>query len=317
MFVLLPAIAMSVICVAQQDSRQSGVFVSQKPFTLSDKDNELISKLDAALPAKLGTQRFSDIQYLSDGLRVTGMLAVPGRPGTYPCIILNRGGNLEFGAWTHVSFAGLVGPLVDAGYVVIASQYRGNAGGEGKEEFGGADVDDVLNLIPLLSSVPQADTSRIGMYGGSRGGLMTYLALARTDRIKAAVVRAGASDMFDSLRERPDMEKVNAELIPNYATRKDEELRARSPVLWADKLNPKTPILLMQGTADWRVSPEQGFAMAEALYRAKHPFRLVMFEGASHQLPEFREELYRLTIDWFNTYLRDGKPWPSLEKHGD
>jgi dipeptidyl aminopeptidase/acylaminoacyl peptidase len=138
-----------VVCAAQQVSHQSGVFVSQTPFTLSDKDNEQISKLDAALPAKLQTQSFSDIQYLSDGLRVTGMLAVPRRPGTYPCIILNRGGNREFGAWTHASFAGFVGPLVDAGYVVIASQYRGNAGGEGKEEFGGADVDDVLNLIPL------------------------------------------------------------------------------------------------------------------------------------------------------------------------
>ena len=94
-------------------------------------------------------------------------------------------------------------------------------------------------------------------------------------------------------------------------------MRARSPVLWADKLDPNTPILLMQGTADRRVPPDEGFAMAEALYRAKHPFRLVMFEGGSHGLPEFRGELYRLTIDWFNTYLRDGKQWPSLEKHGD
>ena len=149
LLVLVSASVLSVVCAAQQVSHQSGVFVSQTPFTLSDKDNEQISKLDAALPAKLQTQSFSDIQYLSDGLRVTGMLAVPRGPGKYPCIILNRGGNLEFGAWTHASFAGFVGPLVDAGYVVIASQYRGNAGGEGKEEFGGADVDDVLNLIPL------------------------------------------------------------------------------------------------------------------------------------------------------------------------
>ena len=178
-------------------------------------------------------------------------------------------------------------------------------------------MDDVLNLIPLLGPVPQADTSRIGMYGGSRGGLMTYLALARTDRIQAVVVRAGASDLIAGLRERPDLEKLYAELIPDYGARKDDELRARSPVLWADKLNPKTPILLMQGTADWRVSPDEGFAMAEALYRAKHPFRLVMFEGGSHGLPEFRGKLYRLTIDWFNTYLRDGKQWPSLEKHGE
>ena len=41
--------------------------------------------------------------------------------------------------------------------MVVASQYRGNAGGEGKEEFGGKDVNDVLNLLPLLESLPKAD----------------------------------------------------------------------------------------------------------------------------------------------------------------
>ncbi len=69
-------------------------------------------------------------------------------------------------------------------------------GGEGREEFGGADVDDVLNLIPLLGSFPQADTSRIGMYGRSRGGMMTYIALTKTDRIAAAIVDAGEANLF-------------------------------------------------------------------------------------------------------------------------
>jgi len=61
----------------------------------------------------------------------------------------------------------MLGRIATWGYVVAASQYRGNAGGQGKEEFGGADVDDVLNLIPLLESLPQADTTRIGMYAGA------------------------------------------------------------------------------------------------------------------------------------------------------
>jgi dipeptidyl aminopeptidase/acylaminoacyl peptidase len=79
----------------------------------------------------------------------------------------------------------------------VASQYRGNAGGEGKEEFGGRDVDDVLNLIKLLISLPQADAKRIGMYGWSRGGMMTYQALARSDQVAAAIVGAGVTDAFD------------------------------------------------------------------------------------------------------------------------
>jgi dipeptidyl aminopeptidase/acylaminoacyl peptidase len=52
--------------------------------------------------------------------------------------------------------------------------------------MGGADGDDVLNLLPLLDRLPQADGKRLGMWGASRGGLLTYLALARTDRLNAA-----------------------------------------------------------------------------------------------------------------------------------
>ena len=101
------------------------------------------------------------------------------------------------------------------GYVVVASQSRGNAGGEGKEEFGGRDVDDVLNLLPLLASLPQADTTRIGMGGASRGGMMTYLALTRTEKIAAAVVISGLADAFENIASRPDMEtNVYAELVP-------------------------------------------------------------------------------------------------------
>ena len=57
-----------------------------------------------------------------------------------------------------------------------------------------------LHLIPLLESLPQTDTSRTGMYGWSRGGLMTYLALTKTHRIRAAVIGGGMSDAFDTVR---------------------------------------------------------------------------------------------------------------------
>ena len=117
------------------------------------------------------------ITYLSDGLKVKGYLAAPKKGGRLPCVIFNRGGNREFGALRSGRAAALLGRVANWGYVVVASQYRGNDGGEGREEFGGADVNDVLNLMPLLQSWPQADASRIGMYGWSRGGMMTYLAL--------------------------------------------------------------------------------------------------------------------------------------------
>jgi dipeptidyl aminopeptidase/acylaminoacyl peptidase len=59
----------------------------------------------------------------------------------------------------------------------LASNYSGSLFSEGKYEFGGADVNDVLRLIDIAKSIPNADPKRIVMMGWSRGGQMTYQAL--------------------------------------------------------------------------------------------------------------------------------------------
>lgn len=258
------------------------------------------------------------ITYMSDGLKVNGMIALPNGTGPFPAIIYNRGGNRDDGVLDARTFAAQTAMFVEAGYAVVGSDYRGNGGSQGHEEFGGADVDDVMALIPLLRAEPRIDAKRIGIYGASRGGLMAYLALARTDLFKAAVVQSGLSDSFQTVKDRPVMEThVYRELIPDFTAHRDEALRARSPVLWANRLSHKTPILLVHGTADWRVGPRDALAMSRALLDAKIPFRLVMFEGGSHNSEEFADEQEQMEIAWFNRYLRDGAPLPNLTPHGD
>jgi dipeptidyl aminopeptidase/acylaminoacyl peptidase len=273
--------------------------------------------LGASVVAVIDAVEVSSIAYLSDGLKVKGYLAVPRMGSDLPCVIYNRGGNREFGALNDRMAGSVLARIASWGYVVAASQYRGNAGGDGKEEFGGQDVNDIVNLLPLLKSLPQADAARVGMYGWSRGGMMTYLALARTDRIAAAVVVAGLADLSDTASRRPEMERgVFAELIPDYARDKDAALAARSVVRWAEKLHKKTPILVLHGTSDWRIHPSQALAIASRLYESRHPFRFVLFEGGEHGLTTHRAEVDRLVKDWLDAYVRDGRAWPSLEPHG-
>ena len=113
------------------------------------------------------------------------------------------------------------------------------------------------------------------------------------------------------------MEKhVFAELIPDYATNKEAALDTRSPIAFADKICPTTPLLLMQGTADWRADAGDAIAMADRLYKLKHPFRFVLFEGATHGLREFGKERDRDELMWFDDYVRDGKKLPDLTPHG-
>ena len=271
---------------------------------------------DRIVAGKSGDVEVYKITYKSDDLIINGYLAQPKAGGKVPCVILNRGGNDKMNPWTDERAAEVLGRFASWGYVAIASQYRGANGAPGHDELGGADIDDVMNLIPVLEAQPRADATRIGMVGWSRGGMMTYLAIARTTRIAAAVVISGLADQ--NLEDRPDMLKAFKRLIPDYEKNPSAAIAARSAVKWADKLNKSTPILILHGTADWRAKPKtNAINMAAALLDVKQPFRMILYEGGQHGIAEFRDDVNRVTREWLDTYVRDRKPWPSLEPHGD
>lgn len=295
---------------AGKNAQASGTIVDRRPLQLSPK----VAQQRAEVLQKV---RAEGITYLSDGLRIKGYLVAPNGPGPFPCLIVNRGGNPHLGVWNDDRVAVHLTALAVLGYVVAASQYRGAAGSEGHDEFGGADVDDVLNLIPLLENVPSADTSRIGMLGISRGGMMAYLALARTNRIRAAVILSGLSDLAEEAHARPEMKQLFRQLIPNFDSNPNEALKERSAIDQVNKLPANVPLLIIHGTADWRVSPSQAFDMARALYQAKRPFRFVMFEGGSHGVPEFLADRNALIHEWLGRYVREGQKWPDLNPHGE
>jgi len=256
------------------------------------------------------------ILYLSDGLKVTGFLVSPKKPGIYPGIIYNRGGNKEFGKITSRKVAFILARVASWGYVVAGSQYRGNDGGEGNEEFGGKDVDDVLNLIPLLQNSDKVDSSKLGIYGWSRGGMMTYLALQKTSVFKAAVVGGGLSDLTMMMSSRPDMEEVYYDVIPGYAKHKTASLDARSAIKNVDKIPKTTPILMLHGTADWRVVPQMALDLASSFQKSAIPYRLILFEGGDHGLSEHTLEVDQQVKAWFNRYVKDGEKLPNLHPHG-
>lgn len=262
-----------------------------------------------------------EITYLSDGLKIQAFAAIPKKGGKYPVIIYNRGGNRDFGALQlfrgemKLPAAYIFSELANEGYIVIGCNYRGSGKSEGMEEFGGSDINDILNLTKVVEELPKADTNRIGMYGWSRGGMMTYIALTKTDVIKAAVVGGARSDLRTI--DRPNMEKgVYEELIPNYRQNKETELEKRSAVVWADKFSKNVPILLLHGNSDWRVKSTNSLQLALELEKYRIPYRLKVYEGADHGISQFREERDQDVVHWFNTYLKEDTPLPNMEFHG-
>lgn len=228
----------------------------------------------------VGAVRLFSLFYQSDGLRVAGYLSVPKElPQPGPAAIFNRGGNREFG----LLHPNAVCRLSARGYVALGSQYRGNGGGQGREEFGGAEIDDVIALIDLCQRLPFVRQGGVYMQGHSRGGMITYLCCARDSRIKAAAVGAGMSDCVTMYRSREQsMKDVFHELVGGSPEQLPEAFRARSAVCWPEKIIP--PVLLCQGTDDWRVIPQQAYDMDAALTRAGKEHKLIVYPGADHSL---------------------------------
>lgn len=242
------------------------------------------------------------MEYLSDGLKVVGFIVKPKKEGKYPVIIYNRGGHKEIGKIDVKGFAYLT-TLAEKGYVVIASQYRGNDGGEGKDEFGGTDVNDVLHLVSLAKSLPFTHADQIVMCGGSRGGLMTYLAIKEGADIKAAVVYCGVTDLIQSYNESyHGMKDELEDMIGGTPEEKKEEYIKRSAYYWPEAIN--TPVLIIHGKYDFNVRVSQAEKLAERLKELNKTYKLIIY-NSDHNLNflSTNEELHQEMFNWFDKYL--------------
>lgn len=241
---------------------------------------------------------FFQISYLSDSIEVEGCMILPKKEGNYPVVIFNRGGNRDYSRLSIATLINYTSQLAAEGYVIIASNYRE------QDEFGGNEINDVLILQETVKSIPKANPKRIGMFGWSRGGMMTYLALKNSDSIQTAIVGNSPTDLFSTIQERPHMEmNPISECIPDYWANKDEELKKRSAIFWADSLSKKTSLLMLCGTKDKLVSHEQSLRMAERLSEIGYNYKLLEFD-TDHFFSDKKTELNKWVIEWFNKELK-------------
>ena len=245
------------------------------------------------------------ITYTSGELKINGFLALPpGGKSTYPAIVFNRGGSGPRGALTPESAMPLIGLYASGGYVVVASNYRGTGGSDGlHEEWGNGDVDDAMNLLPLLDSLPYVDHSRIGLVGGSRGGMLAFMMLVRTQRFLAAVT-FGAPTRINAIEHSAYIRRTMAKYLPP-GSMEQTEAEQRSVVLWADRMSPITPLLVMHGVGDKKVDPEHSLYLALELQRLQRPYKLVLYDGADHVLAGRRKESNADMRWWLDRYVRD------------
>ena len=244
------------------------------------------------------------LTYLSDGLKVTAYLYKPKRieRQKLPTIIFNRGSTVRGDiAPELISF---FHRLASEGFVVLAPMLRQSDGGEGRDEVGGADLDDLMNILQVAKSLDFVDTKNLFMYGESRGGMMTYQAIKREFPVNAAAVFGAFTDLQDLVDAHPKQYSPTffKQLWPDYDTRKDELFEARSAIRWVEQLN--TPLLIMHGGADKGVDPEQSLSLAQRLQKLGKVYELVIYAQDGHILSQNQEDRDRRATIWFKRFIR-------------
>lgn len=251
----------------------------------------------------------------TDGKKIRGQLFRPPglQPGEErPAVMFFHGGSrrqmllgFHYRGYYHNAYA-LNQYLANQGYVVLAVNYRSGIGYglEFREANdygarGASEFQDVRGAGLYLQNRSDVDPDRIGLWGGSYGGYLTALGLAR------------ASDLFTAgvdLHGVHNWNVVIENFVPSYDPEEHEEAarlaRESSPI--ADVDDWRSPVLLIHGDDDRNVPFSETVTLVEQLRRHDVPFEQLVFPDEVHGFLLHKNWLraYRATVDFFDRKLR-------------
>jgi dipeptidyl aminopeptidase/acylaminoacyl peptidase len=199
------------------------------------------------------------------------------------------------------------------GYVVLYPNPRGST--SYGQEFGniiqyhypGDDHKDLMAGVDELIARGWVDPEKLGVTGGSGGGVLTNWAIGQTDRFKAAVSQRSIAD-WTGFWYTADFSLFTPSWFRGAPWEHEADFRQRSPISLITKV--KTPLMLIEGEADLRTPPTAGGEqMFRALKYLKKTVVMVRFPGESHELsrsgkPAHRVERLQHIVAWFDKYLQ-------------
>jgi dipeptidyl aminopeptidase/acylaminoacyl peptidase len=203
--------------------------------------------------------------------------------------------------------------LASKGYVVLSVNFRLGIG-YGREFHhppgggvqGASEYQDVKAGAEYLRTLPQVDPARIGIYGGSYGGFLTALALARDSDLFAAGVDIHGVHNWTGERARPLLASDQYEKAPDV-TRALEVAWQSSPVSSISRW--KSPVLLIHGDDDRNVRFSQTVDLARRLAAAGVPFEELIIPDDTHHWMRHANALRvnAATAEFFDRKLAAGR----------
>lgn len=253
----------------------------------------------------------------SDGMKIRAQLFVPpgANNGRRPAMIFFHGGSRRqmLLGWHYLSYYhntyAFNQYLASRGYVVLSVNYRSGIGYglEFREALnygaaGASEFNDVLGAGLYLQSRNDVDSRRIGLWGGSYGGYLTALGLARaSDLFAAGVDIHGVHDWNIVIKNfqpaydpyaKPEVARLAFESSPNA------HLKG-----W------KSPVLLIHGDDDRNVPFSESVTLAEALRKQGVEVEHLVFPDEVHGFLRYDRwlQLFRTAADFIDRRVKNKK----------
>jgi len=275
------------------------------PRQITHVNEKLFSQLNLTPPEELWYTSF-------DGKRIEAWVQKPpdfNPAKKYPLILDIHGGpHTAYGYIFDHEFQWMAAK----GYVVLYPNPRGST--SYGQEFGniiqyhypGDDYRDLMLGVDEVLKAGYIDPKKLGVTGGSGGGLLTNWVVGHTDRFAAAVAQRDIAS-WAAWWYSADFTLFQPSWFKAPPFQDPQDYVARSPISYIQ--NVKTPLMLVLGEADYRTPTEAG---GEEMFRAlkflKRPTVMVRFPGESHELsrsgqPWHRIERLQHIVGWFDKYL--------------
>jgi dipeptidyl aminopeptidase/acylaminoacyl peptidase len=296
------------------------VYTSSTPTRINDlfvlagsTDPKQLTHINDALFSQLNVTEPEEISYPSfDGKRIQAWVQKP--PGfdpskKYPLILDIHGGpHAAYGYIFEHEFQWMAAK----GYVVLYPNPRGST--TYGQEFGniiqyhypGDDYKDLMAGVDEVIRRGYIDDKKLGVTGGSGGGLLTNWIVGQTNRFAAAVAQRDIASWTDWWYTA-DFTLFQPRWFKGPPFDEEQDFKARSPITYIK--NVQTPMMFIQGESDFRTPPGAG---GEEMFRAlkfrKIPTVMVRFPNESHELsrsgqPWHRVERLQNIVGWFDHWL--------------
>ena len=314
------------------DARTAVALVST-PVTIGDlftvsmnKDSDgaqtRITDANKALWPQLNLTAPEEINYKSfDGIPIQGWIQKPpafDSKKKYPLILNIHGGPHAAYGWV---FDHEFQWMAAKGYVVLYINPRGSTsygqdfGNIIQYHYPGDDYRDLMVGVDEVLKRGYVDPKKLGVTGGSGGGVLTNWTVTQTDRFAAAVSQRDISN-WASWWYTADFTLFQPNWFKSPPFQDPKDYANRSAITFVEKIH--TPMMFILGQADYRTPQDSG---GEQLFRAlkylKRPTAMVVFPRETHELSRSGEPWHRIErldniVGWFDKWLM-GVPHPEYE----